>query len=154
MELFIFFGLILFTLFVSVSLAYVLSSKLPPGKLSWPFIGESHFACEAMRVAPPVLGAYREAINDLYVCYTFVPFGGGARMCPGQEYARLEILVFMHNLIKWGKLLPHEKTIVKPVPTPAKGLPIRLLPQPFRLDPLFSASISTSISFYMSIYKK
>lgn len=63
--------------------------------------------------------------------YTFVPFGGGPRMCPGKEYARLEILVFMHNLVKsykWEMILVDEKIIVDPTPIPAKGLPIRLIP--------------------------
>ncbi|KAK8988532.1 hypothetical protein V6N11_029919 [Hibiscus sabdariffa] len=63
--------------------------------------------------------------------YTFVPFGGGPRMCPAKEYARLEILVFMHNIskrFKWEKILSDEKTIVDPFPMPAEGLPIRLLP--------------------------
>ncbi|KDP42301.1 hypothetical protein JCGZ_01625 [Jatropha curcas] len=63
--------------------------------------------------------------------YTFVPFGGGPRMCPGKEYARLEILVFMHNLIKrfrFHKIFPDEKIIVDPMPMPAKGLPVYLHP--------------------------
>ncbi|KAF5206968.1 beta-amyrin 28-oxidase-like, partial [Thalictrum thalictroides] len=61
--------------------------------------------------------------------YTYVPFGGGPRMCPGREYARVVILIFMHNLItkfKWETVLPNEKIIVKTMPRPAKGLPIRL----------------------------
>ncbi|XP_065864343.1 beta-amyrin 28-monooxygenase-like [Euphorbia lathyris] len=64
--------------------------------------------------------------------YTFVPFGGGPRMCPGKEYARLEILVFMHNIakrFKWEKLIPQEKIVVDPMPIPAKGLPLHLYPQ-------------------------
>ncbi|EEF39448.1 beta-amyrin 28-monooxygenase [Ricinus communis] len=136
-------------------------------KYSW------NVACEVMRVAPPLQGAFREAINDfifngfyipkgwkLYwsansthksatyfeepekfdpsrfegkgpAPYTFVPFGGGPRMCPGKEYARLEILVFMHNLVKrfnFQKIIPDENIIVNPLPIPAKGLPVRLLP--------------------------
>ncbi|CAD5333217.1 unnamed protein product [Arabidopsis thaliana] len=65
--------------------------------------------------------------------YTYVPFGGGSRICPGREYARLEILIFMHNLVKrfkWEKVFPKEnKLVADPAPIPAKGLPIRIFPQ-------------------------
>lgn len=52
-------------------------------------------------------------------------------MCPGKEYARLEILVFMHHLVtkfKWEKMIPDEQIVVNPMPSPAKGLPVRLYP--------------------------
>ena len=63
--------------------------------------------------------------------YTFVPFGGGPRMCPGNEYARLVRLVFMHNVVtkfRWEKLLPNEKIVSDPLPRPTQGLPIWLHP--------------------------
>ncbi|OMO78903.1 Cytochrome P450 [Corchorus olitorius] len=63
--------------------------------------------------------------------YTFVPFGGGPRMCPGKEYARLEILTFIHNLVtkfKWDKLNPNEKISYIPSPIPEEGLPIKIQP--------------------------
>ncbi|KAH6776676.1 hypothetical protein C2S52_014237 [Perilla frutescens var. hirtella] len=61
--------------------------------------------------------------------YTFVPFGGGPRMCIGKEYARLELLVFMHNVVtrfKLQKAIPNEKIVFYSSPMPAYGLPIHL----------------------------
>lgn len=52
-------------------------------------------------------------------------------MCPGKEYARFAILVFMYNVVgrfKWETVHPNEKILFTPFPLPEKGLPIRLLP--------------------------
>ncbi|KAI3414713.1 uncharacterized protein J3R85_015880 [Psidium guajava] len=67
--------------------------------------------------------------------YSYVPFGGGPRMCLGKEFARVEMLVFLHNLVNgldWDLVIPHEKIIYDPMPTPVEGLPIRLRPRGFR----------------------
>ncbi|WCJ30548.1 cytochrome P450 family 716 subfamily A polypeptide 1 [Euphorbia peplus] len=69
--------------------------------------------------------------NKKIVPYSYVPFGGGAHMCPGKEYARIAILVLMHNVVtkfRMEKVFPHEKVIGLPVLRPAKGLPVRLYP--------------------------
>ncbi|KVI08382.1 cytochrome P450 [Cynara cardunculus var. scolymus] len=63
--------------------------------------------------------------------FTFVPFGGGPRMCLGKEFSRLQVLVFLHNIVtnfKWDLLIPNEKIEYDPMATPAKGLPVRLHP--------------------------
>ena len=65
--------------------------------------------------------------------YTFVPFGGGPRLCPRKEYSWLEILVCIHNMVtrfKWEKVDPNEKVIYNnPSPILVNGLPIRLHPR-------------------------
>jgi len=55
-------------------------------------------------------------------------------MCLGQEFARLEILVFMHNIVKrfkWKLVIPDEKLKYDPMLEPVKGLEIRLHPSSF-----------------------
>ncbi|KAL4597973.1 hypothetical protein ACB092_11G027000 [Castanea dentata] len=63
--------------------------------------------------------------------YTFVPFGGGPRICAGREYARLEILVYMHNVVtrfNWEKAIPDEKITYQLSCFPVHGLPVILKP--------------------------
>ena len=61
--------------------------------------------------------------------FTFIPFGGGPRMCAGKEYARIEILVFVHNVVtrfRLKKSNPNEKIAYNSEPFPAEGLRICL----------------------------
>ncbi|XP_026430149.1 beta-amyrin 28-monooxygenase-like [Papaver somniferum] len=66
--------------------------------------------------------------------FTYVPFARGPGTCPGKEYARVQMLVFVHNLVRRYKLeksFPlnpedEEKLIFKPFPTLTGGLPIRI----------------------------
>ncbi|KAL1533773.1 beta-amyrin 28-monooxygenase [Salvia divinorum] len=63
--------------------------------------------------------------------YTFVPFGGGARMCPGRVYAKLAILVLMHNLVtkfRFERAIPHEKMLEHFSTDPSHGLHLHLYP--------------------------
>ncbi|WOG88619.1 hypothetical protein DCAR_0207854 [Daucus carota subsp. sativus] len=50
-------------------------------------------------------------------------------MCLGREYARLEILVFIYNIVtkfKLEKVNPQEKTELYFLPVPTEGLFVRL----------------------------
>ncbi|XP_024544027.1 cytochrome P450 716B1 [Selaginella moellendorffii] len=46
--------------------------------------------------------------------YTYVPFGGGPRICPGNEFAKMLLRVFLHHLLtqfQWALLDPNEHSI-------------------------------------------
>ncbi|CAK7338471.1 unnamed protein product [Dovyalis caffra] len=64
--------------------------------------------------------------------YCFIPFGGGPRMCPGYEFARIETLVTIHHLVTqftW-ELLADNFFKRDPMPVPTKGLPIQIVQKP------------------------
>ncbi|PIA38097.1 hypothetical protein AQUCO_02800027v1, partial [Aquilegia coerulea] len=61
--------------------------------------------------------------------YCFVAFGGGPRICPGYEFARIETLVTVHYLVTrftWELHYKDNKFIRDPTPIPTQGLPIQI----------------------------
>ncbi|CAA6653701.1 unnamed protein product [Spirodela intermedia] len=59
----------------------------------------------------------------------FTPFGGGRRLCPGQEVSRLEISIFLHHLVTKYSWVAEEDTIVSfPVVKMKRKMPIRVSP--------------------------
>ncbi|KAH9297117.1 hypothetical protein KI387_028799, partial [Taxus chinensis] len=69
------------------------------------------------------------------VPYTFLPFGAGVRTCPGWEFSKTQILLFLHYFVKtfsgYIPLDPDENVLGNPVPPlPANGFAIKLFPRP------------------------
>ncbi|GAV68640.1 p450 domain-containing protein [Cephalotus follicularis] len=63
--------------------------------------------------------------------YSFIPFGGGPRICPGIEYARIETLVAIHYLVnrfEW-KLCGDDSFSRRPMPEPSNGLLVQITPR-------------------------
>ncbi|KAH6778493.1 hypothetical protein C2S51_009805 [Perilla frutescens var. frutescens] len=64
--------------------------------------------------------------------YCYIPFGGGARICPGYEFAKIETLVTIHYLVTrftW-KLCCNDNCFRRdPMPVPTQGLPIQIVPK-------------------------
>ncbi|GMH09635.1 hypothetical protein Nepgr_011476 [Nepenthes gracilis] len=59
---------------------------------------------------------------------TFLPFGNGVHSCPGNELAKLEILVLLHHLTtkyRWTVMGPQNEIQYGPFALPQDGLPIK-----------------------------
>ncbi|TVU38840.1 hypothetical protein EJB05_12232, partial [Eragrostis curvula] len=63
---------------------------------------------------------------------SFVAFGGGPRICVGMEFARIEVLVTMHHLVRrfrWWLCCKEDTFARNPMPSPLHGLPIEIEPR-------------------------
>lgn len=60
---------------------------------------------------------------------TFMPFGGGAHSCPGNELAKLEMLIIIHHMTtkyRWDFVGTETGIQYGPFPVPMQGLPIKV----------------------------
>ncbi|KAJ1289954.1 hypothetical protein BS78_02G204200 [Paspalum vaginatum] len=60
---------------------------------------------------------------------TFLPFGSGVHACPGNELAKLEMLVLIHHLVtgyRWEIVVSSDEVEYSPFPVPKHGLPVKL----------------------------
>ncbi|KAL6549770.1 hypothetical protein OROMI_020258 [Orobanche minor] len=60
---------------------------------------------------------------------TFMPFGSGTHACPGNELAKMEMLVLLHHLTtkyRWSMISQQNGIEYGPFPLPLNGLPIKL----------------------------
>ncbi|KAK8353240.1 hypothetical protein V6Z11_A05G144100 [Gossypium hirsutum] len=63
--------------------------------------------------------------KDILSSYNFTPFGGGQRLCPGLDLARLETSIFLHHFVTNFRWVAEEDTIVNfPTVRMKKRMPV------------------------------
>ncbi|KAJ1268840.1 hypothetical protein BS78_07G164000 [Paspalum vaginatum] len=74
---------------------------------------------------------------------TFLPFGSGVHACPGNDLAKLEMLVLIHRLVttyRWDVIGSSDAVTYSPFPVPKRGLQARLR----RAPPTATVSAATA----------
>ncbi|GFP84574.1 abscisic acid 8'-hydroxylase 4 [Phtheirospermum japonicum] len=69
---------------------------------------------------------------------TYLPFGTGAHSCPGNELAKLEMLILIHHLVnklRWEVVDSQDMVEYSPFPVPYNGLPARFCKEIDKQDP-------------------
>ncbi|KAH9299031.1 hypothetical protein KI387_030713, partial [Taxus chinensis] len=71
---------------------------------------------------------------SLLAPYIYIPFGAGLRTCPGWEFSKTEMLLFLHHFVKTFRsyipIDPNEKISENPLPPiPVNGFSIKLFPR-------------------------
>ncbi|KAL0334863.1 UNVERIFIED_CONTAM: Abscisic acid 8'-hydroxylase 4 [Sesamum radiatum] len=64
---------------------------------------------------------------------TYMPFGNGSHSCPGNELAKLEMLILIHHLVnklRWEVVGSQDMVQYSPFPAPHNGLPARFWKEP------------------------
>ncbi|KAI7734773.1 hypothetical protein M8C21_010464 [Ambrosia artemisiifolia] len=64
---------------------------------------------------------------------TYIPFGNGIHACPGNELAKLEMLVLLHHMLtkfRWELVGPSDLVQYSPFPVPEQGLRARFIKEP------------------------
>ncbi|KAL0356832.1 UNVERIFIED_CONTAM: Abscisic acid 8'-hydroxylase 4 [Sesamum calycinum] len=64
---------------------------------------------------------------------TYMPFGNGSHSCPGNELAKLEMLILIHHLVnklRWEVVGSQDMVQYSPFPVPHNGLPARFWKEP------------------------
>ncbi|KAL0365399.1 UNVERIFIED_CONTAM: Abscisic acid 8'-hydroxylase 4 [Sesamum angustifolium] len=89
--------------------------------LTWiiKYIGDDPKLLEAVKVAPRP--------------NTYMPFGNGSHSCPGNELAKLEMLILIHHLVnklRWEVVGSQDMVQYSPFPVPHNGLPVRFWKEP------------------------
>ncbi|KAB2081564.1 hypothetical protein ERO13_A05G134400v2 [Gossypium hirsutum] len=74
---------------------------------------------------PYQFNPWRWQEKDILSSYNFTPFGGGQRLCPGLDLARLETSIFLHHFVTNFRWVAEEDTIVNfPTVRMKKRMPV------------------------------
>ncbi|OAY63761.1 Cytochrome P450 90B1 [Ananas comosus] len=100
---------------------------IPEGTTVITYLAAVHLDSSAFE-NPEQFNPWRLNTKDVKKANNLLPFGGGVRQCMGSELARVELSIFLHNLIlnyDWESVEPDHPVSIPLVSFP-KDLPIRV----------------------------